>query len=280
MDFHAARPSAPRETEAPMPPEKPRTDGARGPALAGPLAARPTTATPARAQAPVTEAVTAPPEAARPVRSNAASAQSSLAEGKKEQSAMIDFIRGRLSDMDRQQAREIAAVAPRPQRDWIFDAADNHKAEKGSTTPDPQRWHRPARMYEEAARAAARGDLPRAAGLLRSAVEAERQVIRETSTVLQPSDVSARRADIENPWRGGVTAHPTASIAWPQDVDDLVSRVTGDRDAASDLYVREVMRERAAAEVTPVEDEEADRDRPKTPHRPLGGDRARRPRRG
>jgi hypothetical protein len=263
-----------------MRPDKPKPDSARGATLAGPLAPKPSTAAPTRATASASEASPAPVEAAKPARSNAASAQASLAEGRKEQGAMIDFIRGRLSEMDRLQAREIAAVAPRPQRDWIFEAADSHKAEKGSTTPDPQRWHRPARMYEEAARAAARGDLPRAAGLLRSAVEAERQVIRETSTIVAPSEVSARRADIDNPWRAGVTAHPATSIPWPQDVDDLVGRVTGDRDAASDLHVREVMRERSAAETAPVEDADEERDRPKTPTRPAGGDRVRRPRRG
>jgi hypothetical protein len=181
---------------------------------------------------------------------NARQARDAAAQGASVRDEMLQHIRARLGTLDEVQQRELALCGPRAQRDWWKEVADQHKT--ATTKPKPKRWQEAARLYGEAANAAARGDLRRAAGLLRAATEAERRAFDQLTDLVQTADLTS---DPDNPWKDGVIPYPTPAIATPADLTATCGRILGVQVEVDDPPVKDLILP-PAPEVEGEEEEE------------------------
>jgi hypothetical protein len=207
-----------------------------------------------RAAAEARSSATPPPQLARGGVGNARQARDASAAGGAVRDEMLQHIRARLGTIDDVQQREVALCGPRAQRDWWKEVADSHKT--STTKPKPKRWHECTRLYNDAADAAARGDLRRAAGLLRAATEAERRAFDQLTDLVDTRDV---KADPENPWNDGVTPYPAPPVQTPADLTARCHRILGVQTEVDDPPVKELLLPPEAV-VEGEDDEEDDAD--------------------
>jgi len=113
-----------------------------------------------------------------------------LAEAVARRDALLDFVVARLRLLQSAQVLERGLVTDREA--WSRDVA---RGRPGWVLPDTTRWHGAARAWREVARALARGELGRAAGLLEEARAQERAALDSAPAFLPlPAGLRAEAA--------------------------------------------------------------------------------------
>lgn len=162
---------------------------------------------------------------------------------------ILRTITSRLGHVALTQEAEIAQTQARPHRDWWRHEADSW--EDRVSDPEPERWAPVAQAYRRAADAAVRGDVPRAAGLLRLALQQE-EAVQDATTDLVDKD----RSVPDSPLGETAPAGPCTRTTMPEEIAQLSARIERVRDASPDSPVRHVRDGDEAMAQT--EDEDAD----------------------
>ncbi len=99
----------------------------------------------------------------------------------------LAFISERLRNMRQLQIREVRLTKRGAHWDWWRQVADNYKT--WFTKPEPRRWHESARLYEDAAKAFARGNVSRGKEILDRAIVAENRQLDNLTELVQTDDL-------------------------------------------------------------------------------------------
>jgi hypothetical protein len=164
---------------------------------------------------------------------NARAARRGAEPGEAERDHMAALVQQRLETIAGVQEEERILCDPRSERRWWYDVGDSHR--ETFTKPEPTRWHEAARLYGKVSDALARGDLARAAGLLRAAMRAEQKAFDEVTYLVDTSQIETKP---DNPWDDGVVPHPLGEAPVPKSTASLVSRILSDRTEIADPPVR------------------------------------------
>ena len=113
--------------------------------------------------------------------------QQRIQQGNVNRDMCLAYIAERLRGMRQLQLREQRLVPRGSHWTWWRQVADKYKT--WFTKPEPTRWHEAARLYEQAARQLARGDVSRGKELLERAMKEETHQLANLTSLVSTADL-------------------------------------------------------------------------------------------
>jgi hypothetical protein len=141
--------------------------------------------------------------------------QQRIQQGNVNREMALAFIADRLRNMRQLQLREQRLVPRGAHWEWWRQVADNYKT--WFTKPEPKRWHTAAKLYEDAAKALARGNISRGKEIMDRAVKEEQKQMSKLSDLVQTEDLAFdARPDVG--WLEQIVDTEPGPCALPDDI--------------------------------------------------------------
>jgi hypothetical protein len=113
--------------------------------------------------------------------------QKRIQQGNVNRDMAMAYITERLRNMQALQQRELKLMPRTSHWEWWRQVADDHKP--WYTKPEPKRWHEAAKMYKEAAKHLARGDLMRGKQVMEKAMAEEDKQLDNLTDLVHTEDL-------------------------------------------------------------------------------------------
>jgi len=141
--------------------------------------------------------------------------QKRIQQGNVNREMALAFIGDRLRNMRQLQLREQRLVPRGAHWEWWRQVADNYK--NWYTKPEPKRWHSAAKLYEDAAKALARGNISRGKEIMDRAVKEEQVQMSKLTELVQTEDLAFdARPDVG--WLEQIVDTEPGPCALPDDI--------------------------------------------------------------
>jgi len=142
--------------------------------------------------------------------------QKRIQQGNVSRDMAMAFIADRLRNMRQLQWREQRLIPRSAHWEWWRQVADAHKP--WYSKPEPKRWHQAARLYEDAAKRLARGDLQRGKQVMERAIAEENKQMDKLTALVSHDDLDFdARPDVG--WLEGIVmGEPGKPCELPEDI--------------------------------------------------------------
>ena len=141
--------------------------------------------------------------------------QQRIQQGTVNREMALAFISQHLREMRQLQIREVQLTKRGAHWDWWRQVADNYKT--WYTKPEPKRWQEAAKLYEDAAKAFARGNISRGKEILDRAITEENKQMNDLTELVATEDPEFdSHPDVR--WLESIVDTDPGPIALPEDI--------------------------------------------------------------
>lgn len=141
--------------------------------------------------------------------------QQRIQQGTVNREMALAFISQHLREMRQLQIREVQLTKRGAHWDWWRQVADNYKT--WYTKPEPKRWQEAAKLYEDAAKAFARGNISRGKEILDRAITEENKQMNDLTELVATEDL-AFDAQPDVRWLEYIVDTDPGPMALPEDI--------------------------------------------------------------